>query len=103
VFEKKVETKTSAGDMPSAAKTLARKGNVQGPRSSNKGDIEEGFRKADAVVEGTYTTQVQTHTALETHGLNVASATMSRPSLDEVYLLHAGRTFGEADAREEAA
>ena len=69
VFEKKVETKTSAGDMPSAAKPLARKGNVQGPRSSNKGDIEEGFRKADAVVEGTYTTQVQTHTALETHGL----------------------------------
>ena len=69
VFEKKVETKTSAGDMPSAAKPLGRKGNVQGPRSSNKGDIEEGFRKADAVVEGTYTTQVQTHTALETHGL----------------------------------
>jgi xanthine dehydrogenase YagR molybdenum-binding subunit len=69
VFEKKVETKTSAGDMPSAAKPLARKGNVQGPRSSNKGDVEEGFRKADAVVEGTYTTQVQTHTALETHGL----------------------------------
>jgi xanthine dehydrogenase YagR molybdenum-binding subunit len=69
VFEKKVETKTSAGDMPSAAKALPRKGNVQGPRSSAKGDIEEGFRKADAVVEGTYTTQVQTHTALETHGL----------------------------------
>jgi xanthine dehydrogenase YagR molybdenum-binding subunit len=69
VFEKKVETKTSAGDMPSAAKPLGRKGNVQGPRSSSKGDIEEGFRKADAVVEGTYTTQVQTHTALETHGL----------------------------------
>src|SRR5437773_7543310 len=69
VFEKKVETKTSAGDLPSATKALPRKGNVQGPRSSNKGDIEEGFRKADAVVEGTYTTQVQTHTALETHGL----------------------------------
>jgi xanthine dehydrogenase YagR molybdenum-binding subunit len=69
VFEKKVETKTSAGDLPSASRALPRNGNVQGPRSSSKGDIEEGFRKADAVVEGTYTTQVQTHTALETHGL----------------------------------
>jgi xanthine dehydrogenase YagR molybdenum-binding subunit len=69
VFEKKVETKTSAGDMPSTAKPLGRKGNVQGPRSSSKGDIEQGFREAGAVVEGTYTTQVQTHTALETHGV----------------------------------
>ncbi len=69
VFEQKVETKTSAGDMPSAAKALGRKGNVQGPRASSKGDIEQGFRQADAVVEGTYTTQVQTHTALETHGI----------------------------------
>lgn len=69
VFEKKVETKTSAGDMPSAAKPLGRKGNVQGPRSSSKGDVEQAFRQSDAVVEGTYTTQVQTHTALETHGI----------------------------------
>ena len=48
VFEKKVETKTSAGDMPSAAKPLGRKGNIQGPRSSSKGDIEQGFRDAPA-------------------------------------------------------
>ncbi len=69
VFEKKVETKTSAGDLPSAAKQLPRNGNLQGPRASSKGDIEQGLRQADAVVEGTYTTQVQTHTALETHGV----------------------------------
>jgi CO/xanthine dehydrogenase Mo-binding subunit len=68
VFETKVETKTSAGDMPGGRKPLPRKGNVQGPRLSDKGNIEEGFRQADAVVEGTYSTQVQTHTALETHG-----------------------------------
>ena len=42
---------------------------MPGPRASDKGDVEEGFRKADAVVEGTYATQVQTHSALETHGL----------------------------------
>ena len=69
VFEGKVETKTSAGDAPGARKPLPRKGNVQGPRSFEKGNIEEGFRQADAIVEGTYVTQVQTHTALETHGL----------------------------------
>ena len=68
VFETKVETKTSAGDMPGARKPLPRKGNVQGPRLSEKGNIEEGFKQADAVVEGTYATQVQTHSALETHG-----------------------------------
>lgn len=69
VFEGKVETKTSAGDAPGARKPLPRKGNVQGPRESEKGNVEEGFRQADAIVEGTYVTQVQTHTALETHGL----------------------------------
>jgi ABC-2 type transport system ATP-binding protein len=33
--------------------------------------------------------------ALEQRGVSVASATMSRPSLDDVYLRHAGRTFSE--------
>jgi xanthine dehydrogenase YagR molybdenum-binding subunit len=69
VFEGEVQSKTSAGDMPGGRKPLPRKGNVQGPRATNKGNVEEGFRKADAVVEGTYVTSVQTHSALETHGL----------------------------------
>ena len=49
-----------------------RSGNVQGPRVSNKGNVDEGFQKADVIVEGTYLTQVQTHSALETHGLVAA-------------------------------
>jgi xanthine dehydrogenase YagR molybdenum-binding subunit len=69
VFDGQVETKTSGGDVESKAKGLARKGNVLGPRATNKGNVEEGFRKADQVVEATYVTQVQTHSALETHGL----------------------------------
>jgi xanthine dehydrogenase YagR molybdenum-binding subunit len=69
VFEGKVETKTSAGDNPGAAKPLPMEGNVQGPRASETGNVEEGFRQAQAVVEGTYVTQVQTHNALETHGV----------------------------------
>jgi xanthine dehydrogenase YagR molybdenum-binding subunit len=69
VFEGKTETKTSGGDVESGGKNLPRNGNVLGPRSTDKGSVEAGFRKADAVVEGTYDTQVQTHSALETHGL----------------------------------
>jgi ABC-2 type transport system ATP-binding protein len=36
-------------------------------------------------------------TALERRGLRVASATVARPSLDDVYLRHAGRAFHRAD------
>jgi ABC-2 type transport system ATP-binding protein len=35
--------------------------------------------------------------ALEGHGIRVASVTVARPSLDDVYLRHAGRTFAEAE------
>jgi ABC-2 type transport system ATP-binding protein len=35
--------------------------------------------------------------ALERSGLRVASATIARPSLDDVYLRHAGRSFQQAD------
>jgi ABC-2 type transport system ATP-binding protein len=35
--------------------------------------------------------------ALERGGLQVASATIARPSLDDVYLRHAGRSFQQAD------
>ena len=43
-------------------------------------------------------------TALERQGLAVASATVSRPSLDDVYLRYAGRSFDQADEeRKEAA
>jgi ABC-2 type transport system ATP-binding protein len=36
--------------------------------------------------------------ALEAAGLGVASVAVARPSLDDVYLRHAGRAFSEADA-----
>jgi ABC-2 type transport system ATP-binding protein len=35
--------------------------------------------------------------ALEAEGVKVASVTVSRPSLDDVYLRYAGRSFSEAD------
>jgi ABC-2 type transport system ATP-binding protein len=35
---------------------------------------------------------------LDADGLAVASATVSRPSLDDVYLAHTGHTFASAHA-----
>ncbi|MET0206928.1 MAG: ATP-binding cassette domain-containing protein [Thermoleophilaceae bacterium] len=47
---------------------------------------EDGARAVPAVLA-----------ALDTHGVAVASVTVARPSLDDVYLRYAGRSFGAAD------
>src|SRR6185437_5788255 len=52
-------------------KDVPQTGNVHGPEKKTKGDIDAGFKDADVVVEGEYFTQVQTHSALETHGFVV--------------------------------
>jgi ABC-2 type transport system ATP-binding protein len=36
--------------------------------------------------------------ALEAHGVRATSVTLARPSLDDVYLRHAGRAFNQADS-----
>jgi ABC-2 type transport system ATP-binding protein len=41
--------------------------------------------------------------ALESHGIPVSSVRVARPSLDDVYLRHTGRTFDAAEAEAEAA
>jgi ABC-2 type transport system ATP-binding protein len=41
--------------------------------------------------------------ALEARGVKATSVTLARPSLDEVYLRHAGRTFDVANTKELAA
>jgi xanthine dehydrogenase YagR molybdenum-binding subunit len=50
---------------------VPQQGNVRGPEKGrgDKGDVEQGFAISAAVVEGKYNTQVQTHSALETHGV----------------------------------
>jgi xanthine dehydrogenase YagR molybdenum-binding subunit len=54
---------------------VPQEGNVRGPekarpgRGGDKGDLQQGFANSAAVVEGNYRTQVQTHSALETHGV----------------------------------
>lgn len=52
-------------------KGVPQKGNVHGPQRKNTGDTQKGFAEADVIVEGEYFTQVQTHSALETHGFVV--------------------------------
>jgi xanthine dehydrogenase YagR molybdenum-binding subunit len=52
-------------------KGVPQKGNVHGPQQKKIGDTDKGFTEADVIVEGEYFTQVQTHSALETHGFVV--------------------------------
>lgn len=52
-------------------KGVPQKGNVHGPQRKLVGDVDKGFAEADVVVESEYFTQVQTHSALETHGFVV--------------------------------
>src|ERR1035437_3683730 len=69
VFQKPVEEKRSAGDVPGAAARVEQKGNIRGPKASGRGDVEKGFAEADGTLEVVTTTTVQTHVPLETHSL----------------------------------
>jgi ABC-2 type transport system ATP-binding protein len=51
---------------------------------------DDGARAVPAVLQ-----------ALETSGIPVAAVTVARPSLEDVYLRYAGRTFSEADTEKE--
>jgi xanthine dehydrogenase YagR molybdenum-binding subunit len=44
------------------------KGNVTEPSLNEEGDVEAALKVSAHVIEGLYSTQVQTHTSLETHG-----------------------------------
>ncbi len=52
-----------------AARGLPQNGNVRGPSRRDRGDVDAAMKTADLVVEGEFATQVQTHSALETHGV----------------------------------
>jgi xanthine dehydrogenase YagR molybdenum-binding subunit len=84
VFEKPVEEKRSAGDAPSSGGAVAQHGNVKGPKVSGarrgvpvppreldafNGEVAKALAEADATLELTLTTAVQTHVPMETHSL----------------------------------
>ena len=49
-----------------AAKGLEQKGNPGGPNEQTRGDVTAGLAAAAVKVGGTFRTQVQTHSAMET-------------------------------------
>ncbi len=77
VFSSTVEEKKSAGDLPGQGSENQQRGNVRGPTVDKKlkGEdksveaLDKLLAASDAVVEATYRTQVQTHCAMETHGV----------------------------------
>jgi xanthine dehydrogenase YagR molybdenum-binding subunit len=48
---------------------LPLEGNVRGPSTDRRGDVEKGFGEAEVVVEREFRTQVQTHCCLEPHAI----------------------------------
>ena len=54
--------------LSSSAPAIFEGGNVKVGNAEEDGDLESGFKAAAHTVEGTYSTQVQTHVSLETHG-----------------------------------
>ena len=70
VFEKAGEGREAPyGDAPSSGSAVPQHGNVREPKTSGKGDVAKGFAEADATLELTMTTAVQTHVPMETHSL----------------------------------
>ena len=70
VFPGPADAAASAGG-GGGPKDVPQTGNVHGPKRRKIGDTDKGFAEADVIVEGEYFTQVQTHSALETHGFVV--------------------------------
>jgi xanthine dehydrogenase YagR molybdenum-binding subunit len=94
VFPGPADAAASAGG-GGGPKNVPQTGNVHGPQRKQSGDVEKGFAKADVIVESEYFTQVQTHSALETHGFVVDW----KPEEVTVY----ASTQGTASVREEFA
>lgn len=73
VFEEEVEQQQTGGDVGGEAGG-GQQGNLRGPATGSfyggpRGDVDKAFEECDIVVENEYITQVQTHSALETHGV----------------------------------
>ncbi|HZX95870.1 MAG TPA: molybdopterin cofactor-binding domain-containing protein, partial [Myxococcales bacterium] len=69
VFDTPVEQAGTAGG-GGAAKDVPQQGNVRGPVvGGNDGDVEQALAGSAVRVEQEYRTEVQTHSAIETHGV----------------------------------
>ena len=77
------------GDGPAAAAALA------GVDAAREVTLDGSLLRARAHDGGAAVPAVLA--ALEAHGVRAAAVTLARPSLDDVYLRHAGRAFRQAD------
>jgi xanthine dehydrogenase YagR molybdenum-binding subunit len=73
VFPGPTEQAATAGG-GGAAPNLPQEGNLRGPARGGlgggpRGDVQQGFAQAEHILTREYSTQVQTHTPMETHGL----------------------------------
>lgn len=76
VHRGKIETQADGGDVGVVHDGSQAQGNIVGPSTSSfyggpRGNLEQGFKEADVIVERVYRTQVHTHVPLETHGVVV--------------------------------
>jgi ABC-2 type transport system ATP-binding protein len=66
-------------------------------RVAGVGEVSLDGRSLRARVQSGATAVPQVLSALEAQGVEVVSVTVARPTLDDVYLRHAGRAFDETD------
>ena len=71
VHQGEVSERRTEGDEPDTGSDNKARGNIRPQTPMKKGNVDKGFAASSSVVEATYTTQVHTHSALETHGLMV--------------------------------
>jgi xanthine dehydrogenase YagR molybdenum-binding subunit len=76
VHKQAIAAQADGGDVGVVHDGSQTKGNIVGPSTSSfyggpRGNLEEGFKEADVIVERVYRTQVHTHVPLETHGVVV--------------------------------
>ena len=68
VYPARVNMGGSAGG-GGAAKDLAQQGNLRGPTQQSEGNVDAAMTAAPIKASGTFRTQVQTHSPMETHGV----------------------------------
>jgi ABC-2 type transport system ATP-binding protein len=90
------------GDAVHVELAVAANGNVRGAleRLAGVGEVKIDGRTLHARVEHGATAVPAVLAALEAERVPVASVTVARPSLDDVYLRYAGRAYNAADDKE---
>ncbi|HVW69786.1 MAG TPA: molybdopterin cofactor-binding domain-containing protein, partial [Steroidobacteraceae bacterium] len=68
LFDKESAPRSAYPGVP-GPEQIQLEGNVWGPASTGRGDVAQGFSRADVTLEAEYRTQVQTHCCMEPHAI----------------------------------